>query len=825
MRKSKLYILALTTALIMPLSSCKETIIYVTPDDIPNDDIKTPIELNVGGVDSPSSTTTRAVVTDGTGKTMQNFDKKTKVFILMQSDKEVDASNNLVTHDGYEYKGDRPNTLYTIARGDVAANSSSLVFDENNKRYWDDAHARSSQLTMWAIAQKVVDDNKDGNWKSITFRTYGATEDNTKPSIGGSSDATYNTTNRIDWKSTPQVYPAIYSWSVGNLTSGHQNQDEKTIIYQDLLFSNNISYNQEKSWSDRRLKFDFTTRKFPRENDVWESTTTKKTEMKFYHAMSKITIQIKAGDGFKADGNDFVLKDNTVDKLIGFNTRGLFNIKDGEFQLIHTNDAVITKIPCTKTANSQGNPYYTLEALAIPNIHEFMSSQKDEHGVSLGKKDDFSRFVEGSTTVMMEITVDDNTYKITSGALYNALMTRDNEGNITDTPVTNATRKTDNDTYVPLEAGKNYVFTFTIGKQKIDHITAKLADWENVEAKEQFPSNAYVNVSVKTNEGAQVTGSPTFALYRAPGTLYNGAATVDGYNNYEDYNWEKGYEKSTSLAEKTSSSGVYTTEWYWPNNNTFYHFRTISPSNEAIQGNDATTYVNIAGGTLIQVDETPASAKDYIWGAPFKTTSPTPDGYSFETGFCNNTTKSDGQLYKAIGATEKEITLIQHHMTSQVFVYLANDETVAAENRVNLTGATVELVNIAQSAKLYLGNGLVTGHSNYDNVGMTADAHAAASPIPAYDYSYGVLPQSLSNNSGNNNGKVGVKITAADGNVYIINDLSAINESGKNKISEWIPGKKYFYKFTLKKTGIENLSATILDWETVTADDEPVQIK
>lgn len=821
MQKHLLYInlFAITSAL--ALTACADEVENAVTPDMPEIGEKTPIELSVGGVDAPSSALTRAVVTDGTEKTMQNFDKNTKVFILMQSDKEVDGNNNVVTHDGYEYKGDRPQTLYTIARGDVAANSSTLVFDENNKRYWDDAHARSSQLTMWAIAQKVAEE-KDGNWKSITFRTYGATEDNTKPSIGDSSDATYNTTNRIDWSSTPQVYPAIFSWSVGNLTTGHQNQDKNTIIYQDLLFSNNISYNKEKNWSDRRLKFDFGTRKFPREEDVWDTDGPKKTEMKFYHAMSKITIQLKVGEGFKADGNDFVLKNNTIDKLIGFNTRGLFNIKDGEFQLIHTYDAVITTIPCTTTANTNGTPYYTLEALAIPNIHEFMSSQKDENGVLLNLKDDYSRFVDGSTSVMMEITVDNNTYKITSDNLYDALMTRDGEGNITTTPVTNATRKTDNGYYVPLEAGKNYVFTFTIGKQKIDHITAKLADWENVEAVEQFPSNAYVTVTVKTDEGSQVTGDPTFDLYRAPGTLYNGAATVEGYNNYADYNWEKGYEKSTSLAEKTSSSGVYTTEWYWPNNNTFYHFRTISPSNEAIQGNDATTYINIAGGTLIQVGDNPASAKDYVWGAPFKSTVTTATVYSPKTGFCNNNTKSDGQLYKAIGATEKNVTLIQHHMTSQVFVDLTNDETVAEENRVNLSGATVELINIAKDAKLYLGNGLVTDYSNYGNVGMTADAHAAASPIPAYDYSYGVLPQSLSNNNGK---VVGLKISAADGNVYIINDLSAIKESGKNEITEWLPGKKYYYKFKLKKTGIESLTATIVNWENITAEEDTVVIQ
>ena len=210
-------------------------------------------------------------------------------------------------------------------------------------------------------------------------------------------------------------------------------------------------------------------------------------------------------------------------------------------------------------------------------------------------------------------------------------------------------------------------------------------------------------------------------------------------------------------------------------------------------------------------------ATDYIWGAPFKTTSPTPDGYSFTTGYCNNSTKADGLLYKAIGATKDNITLTQHHMTSQVFVDL---ETVTGDAAVTLAGATVQLIYIAQNGKLYLGNGLVTEYSNYGNINMTPDAHAATNPIPAYDYSYGVLPQPLNNT----NGKVGIKITTTDDNVYIIDDITKIKTGGEN-ITEWLPGKKYYYKFTLKKTGITNLQATIVQWDPVTADNEDVQIK
>lgn len=738
---------------------------------------KTPIELSVGGVDAPSLT--RAVITDGTNKTMNNFDVNTKIFMVMKSDREATA------HDGYEYKGDRTGTLYTVCRGDVAANNNAVKFDATNQHYWDDAHARSSQLSIWAYAQKGE------NWTECSFQEIINSD---KQKVDDSYKKPFYTgTTSYNWQTT-EIYPAIREWNA--MLGTNTVQTAQTVRCQDLLFSNNLTYNSEKSWADNRLKFNFTTHKFPNPN-----------EMKFYHAMSKITIQIKAGEGFKADGTDFILANSkSIDQLAGFNTKGLFNIKDGEFQLIHEHKTV-TSIPLVSQKTGKAEPNYVLEALAVPNIHEFMVSKRTTELPNL--KDDGSRFVENSTDVMIQFTIDGNTYKIRSGALYDALK------NLTEGPLTNQIKKcTDNGNYIPMEAGKNYVFTFTIGKEKINNISAQLADWIYVTATEQTPTNDYVTVSVKTDEGTHVTGAPSFALYRASGTRYAGETSEAGYNAYADYNWEKGYEKSSSLSETSNGTGIYTTEWLWPDNNTFYHLRSIAPSTETINGNDATTYINIAGGVIKEGEVT---ATDYIWGAPFKTTSPTPDNYSFTTGYCYNTTKENGQLYKAIGATKDNITLTQHHMSSQVFVDL---ETTNLSDAVELTNATVELVNIAKNGKLYLGNGLVTGYSNFGNVTMTADAHDAASPIPAYDYSYGVIPQQLSNS----NGTVGIKITTTDGNVYIIDDIRTI-KTGGNNINEWLPGKKYYYKFTLKKSGITNLQATIVAWETVTADNEDVTIK
>lgn len=792
MQKHQLYINLLTLTSALALSACVEEVVYVVNPDVPEVGEKTPIELSVGGIDAPE-VGTRAVVTDGTTDT--DFGGNTKVFILMQSEKDA------TIHDGYEYKGDRGTPLYTVSRGDVVYDTdhTKLVFDDINQKYWDDAHARSSQLTLWAFAQRVATAT-DGNWKSCTFQKYSGET----PSLEEASAITYNTTANNDWSSTPKIYPAIFSWSVGNGEGYNQNQDANTLIYQDLLFSNNIANYEgntkvpDGSRTDNRLKYNFGTKKFPAS-----------TELKFYHAMSKITIKIKAGSGFKADGTDFKLKETsgkkTIDLLHGFNTRGLFNIKDGEFQTIHRHDD-ITIIPLTKTEVSKTNPYYTLEALVIPNIHQFMFSQRTSDHPNL--KDDNSRFVDSSSEVMLQFTIDNNTYKITSDVLFDAVTGKDH-----------ATTKTDNGKYVPLEAGKNYEFTFTIGKKVVENISAKLVDWETIQADPVTPTNAYVSVSVKNSEGTLVEdNTPTFDLYRTSAPVYSGVSSVEGYNAYADYTWEKSYEKSSSLAE-SSINGVYQTEWFWPDNKTFYHFRTVSPKNTSVtvgtSSNGNNDFIEIAGGSLITVGGVGPSAIDFIWGAPFKTSSPDPDLYSFSTGYCNNSTKADGQLYKAIGATNDNITLIQHHMTSQVFIHL---ETVTGDAAVNLTDATVQLFNIATSAKLYLGNGLVTGYSNIGTIDMTTDVHAAVSPIPAYDFSYGVIPQTLS--------EIGIKIATSDGNVYIIENLSTIKESGKTTaVDAWLPGKKYYYKFVLKKKAVEEISATIVDWETVSTEEEEVQIQ
>lgn len=768
---------------------------------------KTMIELGVGGVDTDMLT--RAVITDGTNKTMKNFDTNTKIFMIMKS--EYSALPSPYEYLNYEGGSD---AKYTVSRGDVTANTNKVVFDATNKKYWDDAHARSTKLNIWAYAQKGM------TWTECSFAVDDASAD---PPYKKES---FQTTNSIGWR-TSAVYPMIFNWKASHYTGDNTNkQDGITVMCQDLLFSNNLADNTSYSKPDGRLAFDPATRKFPTEGNA---------EMKFYHAMSKITIKINEGNGFdKTSTTDFQFKSGTNVKLTGFNTEGLFSIQQGIFQQINAH-ADIPSIYLKSTSTS-GAPYYTLEALAVPNIDEFMQTYVP------AQNDVFSRFVmdakSQATDVMMEFTIDDNTYRVTSGQLYDALHV---DGDPSKALVTNAVEKTNNGKYIPLEAGKNYVFTFTLGKQEIDHITATVAVWEEVEATAQNLTNARVTIDIEDDRNDAT--APSYAFYRLED---NESSIPADANTVANYNWKTKYLTDTDhmcyLTYGTSGwsltdalTGGNAVSWYWPNSKTFYHFRTVQPA-------DASITENGTNGDYFTIQSTFNNDTQYDprWGAPFKEIDQTEADkliYNKTTGFDVNRngggiTDNPHQIYKAIGATTQAIKIIPIHMMSQVTFNITTSE---GEDAVELVdGANnqtkVELLQYYKDATVRLGSGLVTVTGSRTDFEIE-QLSAPTATNPAATYFYSVVPQDLTN--------VELRITTPDNNRYLVplKDITSASvsnnelvnpytlENGKYKIDYWYPNYKYTYTFKLTKKGITDLKATIVDWETVVAGDDNVQIQ
>lgn len=767
MRKSNFKILALTAALIMPLSSCKETIIYVTPEDTPNDDIKTPIELSVGGVDGAVETSsTRAVITDGTSKTLKPFDKKANIFMIFKS--EYDTNNP-------DFKdSDNPHKVkYTISRGDVAisgehGDGTTITFDEKNQKYWDDAHARSTMLTIWAYAQK-----EKTNWTECTFQHLKANA--TGSSLNDYEDKKFQTTNYFDWNQV-NLYPGIKEWRPSIYTDEHQ--DATTLICQDLLFCNyyadfrNRTDVPETQRNDNRLKFDFDSRKFP--NNV---------QLKFYHAMSKLTLKVVEGDGFDKTtankGNDFNFETGKNVELKGFNTKGVFNIKTGQFEYIHERKN-IPYIAVTTATSSDGTTTHTAQALVIPNIHGNTAAD-----------DDYSKFKKESTDISMEFSIDGNNYKLKQKDLFEAIK-RNTSNKISET-----------DTEIKLEAGKNYIFTFVVGKTKIEHLTATVAEWEDVEAESYTP---IIDVNQNYGEkGSESDLNKTYTLLRSTtkaGSYGNGSCS-DGNSAKMEYNTTDNKYKAM------------TPQLYWPDHKTHYFFRGVYPNIDTSTGHptldDTGKLINVSNCAYTK--ET--SPSDLMIGIPRNA-----DGSFDETCKVDGTGHKSSSA-KGICATSGNINLNFRYAMSQVEVRLS---TVTGDAAVNLANAKVEIVNGYTNGTIALSDGgaaVTESTGNYElHTAPTGDNRdGVATTNIRHD---AIVPQNLTNGTTTNlRFKITIykagSTTEIDDIYYAdIKDINVkVGTADPTTITSWEAGKHYIYTLNLKKTEIK-VSATITDWVTAT---------
>ena len=322
-------------------------------------------------------------------------------------------------------------------------------------------------------------------------------------------------------------------------------------------------------------------------------------------------------------------------------------------------------------------------------------------------------------------------------------------------------------------------------------------------------------------------------------------------NARTDVEGESDYTATGNKATLTGAGNPYSTNWYWTNNRTFYHFRTVKPKDRPVTA-DATDgdYITLSGEALT------AGSTEYegvCWGAPFYARSTSNLGtplhsdklvYSLTTGFDNETTTTTGeapnqvtttthQISKAIGPTEGIINMEMFHMMSDVTITLttptsSTDPDYAA--RVDLTNATMELTNVYEHGLVRLGNGRV------ETTGSTSAVDNTVSGTKEMPWRRAFVPQDLSN--------VQLIITTSDHNRYIVdmNTVVAVGSSieqklianpytetatgsGKYTIDRWYPNFRYNYTFKLTKKGVQKITATLAAWEDVTATEQTVQIK
>lgn len=715
------------------------------------------------------------------GFTRAGFTASTKVVMRIKADgktaSDVRYTQTVATASAETTAADACNTGYGLV-----GTHSHLNYATGMNRYWDDAFGRDTKLTVYAVA--VPDLNDDTVLPSTIL------------------DQTSPTTVAPDWYTVATENTKI-SWSV-NTT-----QDATTRYKEDLVYSNNIRSAETVNKGCYRQTWDGSawSKSMQLGRMIWQSKDPDdasvtvgqfdKGHLAFKHALSWLTIVLKEGSGFNnASADDFKWTNNnaTADQNItlkGFPTSGKLDLSNGEWP--ETASSNITKMHESSVTTTSGKTKRTLEAYVLPGT-----------------------VLDDKTNNFIEFEIDNAKYYVSGEQIAEAIKASPNAPNAS---------------FTTTEAGKNYVINLTVSKKGIENITAAILDWETVNSSDVTPDNVYCTFNFEDRgDKLGLTDAAKFNIYRAEKTSTD--VITDATNiSSPNYDWTTGY---TTPATKNFDTDHWTTNWFWPNNLTYYHFRAAgyadntSGTPSITINTDATNgdYFTIKSGTL-----TGSDYKDYIWGAPFTHVD---NAYKIKydndctTGFALREDGNTKQISQAIGATNSQIKMLLFHMTSQITVKVSS---VTGDGSVTLIDdgdnkTKVEILNFLPDGKVLMGTGAVSASGTRVSEGNSEMAYLSESTATTVSFAYGIVPQSLIYDT---TGRIGLCITTPDGNKYYVRDLSTCTATVSSTnlvnpytaattnytIDAWYPHYKYTYNITLSKAGVKNITAAVLNWEAV----------
>lgn len=306
--------------------------------------------------------------------------------------------------------------------------------------------------------------------------------------------------------------PTVGDWT--SLTWDLGDDQTSGISANDLLLSNNVS-------GANAYKFD--------------SRTEDGKQLEFKHVLSKITVNILAGEGY--DGkftNDpvVVLTSNEANSTTNAEwayTSGTFDVTTGK---LDESSLIRNAVTMAQVATAATNYTVTKEALVMPG----------------------STFASDAATIM-RINADGNIYFITAEKIRTAIDATDHA----------------NGTAYPTKAGKNYIFKVRVNKTGVE-VTATVKDWDTVDSEEETPAISFtadVTSSTNTTTGSSLSSGDTFTLWKtgdlsALATAEKTTVTYDGNSTYT-YNptlyWQSAKDDSYFRALATmTSTGISATE-------------------------------------------------------------------------------------------------------------------------------------------------------------------------------------------------------------------------------------------------------------------------
>ena len=762
---------------ILPIALASTLLVAAcSPDSITSagkdDSEKTPIEFSM------TDNTSAAVAVNG--NTRAGFSAETGIVMQMV------ATNSTSTSDTKTTK-----TIATASKAESGKSTSSVSFGEGsnaNVRYWDDAYGRNTKLSVYAVAVpgKTLADNSplkqlggteeaSNTWttsSSSNSLTWTLTKEKTSSTNIDSEDLVYS--NNIKENGSPN---GVYRW---NFTSSAYSTYDETKDNNGLEAGQMLFTLKAKDVTDGPGKFD-------------------RGNLNFVHALSRVTIKVKYGSEF---GESEAFAEPT---LINMPYKGTLDVKTGTFSATTEgqSDASKDKSNVVMATASDTNDE-SIKKLCVGQV-------LPGYEISSSSDANFLSFKIGS-----------NVYYVTQASVFKALNTDDNSSKLT--------KKTGDNNTIVMTQGQNYVLTITVSKTGVNNLTATLADWTTIEGSAER-NNAYLNFTF--SDYAANSSSKNFTLYRSKYT-YENPVTGTGYT--ANYDWNKGYSNNAAtLTEPTGDSKVWKTAWYWDSNKDFYHFRMVGKGSGADAkaldiksegtGDSQKEYFEIKSG---------ATDGNYRWGAPMAKSGETDLKlmYSTTNGFdaVSNGGSDKHHISAAIGATNDNIHLTEVNTLAKIVVNL---KTTEDDSKVTFkkddSKTKIDLYNIYTAGKVYMGNGLVVPTGSRSEAPSTSEGTMTAPTDGATGFTYYVVPQALKEGDSGSETYVTFKITTPDNNVYYVKEkLSEIKASkvtnGTNvsigqtqdtAIDYWYPNCTYTYTFTVKKTGIDKFTATLVPYTEI----------
>ena len=618
--------------------------------------------------------------------------------------------------------------------------------------YWDDYGTADPENMSLKDASNNELHSGNGRDKGLTIYGVAVNEKNLPTA---EADGRSKLSEVSDWTNI--------AWNVGDGSSGTIDQSTTNGWGDyDLLISNNV-----KTDKDGTLKFD----------DLYPTKhSTASDLLEFTHAMSKITVNLTAGEGFPgwstSTPNDGKFEKEPSVTLKDFYYTGNVSIEE-KTSVATTSSKANINMHLTATAINQHTA--TLDALVFPG-NTFTATIADD-----------ANKTPTSTTNILELNADGNIYKVTAAQLVKAIAGT----SITGTPV-NGT----------LVQGKNYILNIIVNKTDIE-VTATIKNWKDVKADPAYPE-IDVNMAPGSTGTENTSNAYSFFISTTKDNGY-GISTGESPNTY--------YAENSTLSYSSSAWGL-TPKLYWPNHQTHYHMRGIYPSvgttsdtgKPVVVESGSKQYVAVSNGAY----DATTFPSNFMIGKP---EIPNTD----EDKMCKSTSHTPvDMIQNGICATKGKINLNFRYMMSQVVVNLKTNDDADATNKVGFgtkgqsSEAEVKILNG------YTAGNVLLGSMEYDFTGKpkTDFLMTATTDVQRHNI---VCAQSLEGL------KFQVTIKNEDGtvdDVYTIDVkdiyVKEIGDTEAKPISSWDPGKKYIYDLYITKTAIK-VTATITDWKEVKA--------